>query len=322
MSRLNISLFGKLDIRVDNQPITTLDKIKVQELLCYLLLYRQRTHTRESLAGLLWQYAQPKQARCYLRKALWQLQSALESEESLAECQILAVDAVWIGINPLAALLLDTAVVEKAYNGCEGIPGRQLNEEQVNRLKQAADVYKGDLLEGWYEDWCVYERERMQRMYLIILDKLVESCIARGEHERGLSFGNRILDYDVAHERTHRHLMRLHYLAGDRTNALRQFEKCEALLQKELGVSPSKRTVTLYHQIQVEQMPMIDEVEERQLPIMMDPVSSSRPVSRSMHDWLEQLHTELNQLQQTVTQKIHIIEALLDKQDRSEIRVK
>ena len=40
-----------------------------------------------------------------------------------------------------------------------------------------------------------------------------------------LAYGARILHCDRARERTHRRLMRLHFLAGDRTAALRQYPR-------------------------------------------------------------------------------------------------
>jgi DNA-binding SARP family transcriptional activator len=43
--------------------------------------------------------------------------------------------------------------------------------------------------------------------------------------------------------------MRLHYLAGDRTTALRQYKRCVATLEEDLGVEPSMSTRILYEQI-------------------------------------------------------------------------
>ena len=39
--------------------------------------------------------------------------------------------------------------------------------------------------------------------------------------------------------------MRLHYLSGDRTGALRQYEHCVVALDKELNIKPSARTLAL-----------------------------------------------------------------------------
>jgi len=61
MTVLRISLFGKFDVQWGEQAIAGLDSSKVQELLCYLLLYRDRLHPREALAGLLWDDAHTDQ---------------------------------------------------------------------------------------------------------------------------------------------------------------------------------------------------------------------------------------------------------------------
>jgi len=67
-------------------------------------------------------------------------------------------------------------------------------------------------------------------------------------------YGMRIMCYDRARERTHRRLMRLYYLLGDRAEALRQYERCAAALEEELGVNTSKSTVAIYRQIQADQL--------------------------------------------------------------------
>ena len=130
------------------------------------------------------------------------------------------------------------AEFEQAFNLTRGTPGRQLDAQNVQILQNAVELYRGDLLEGWYQDWCLFERERLQNMYLTMLDKLIDYSEANELYEAGLAYGAHILRHDRARERTHRRLMRLHYLARDRTEALRQYERCVSSLDKELGVEP------------------------------------------------------------------------------------
>jgi DNA-binding SARP family transcriptional activator len=111
------------------------------------------------------------------------------------------------------------------------------------------DLYRGDLLEGWYEDWCLYERERLQNIYLVMLVKCAAYCQSHGVFGKGLQYGARILQFDRAHEVAHQHLMTLLYLAGDRAGALRQYERCAVALKEELGAQPSECTRRLYKQI-------------------------------------------------------------------------
>jgi two-component SAPR family response regulator len=130
------------------------------------------------------------------------------------------------------SLWLDVEVFERAFMLVQRQRGADSTRAHVESLQEAVQLYRGDLLEGWYQDWCLYERERLQNMYLVMLDKLMCHCEAMREFELGLFYGSQILRYDRAHERTHRQLMSLQYLSGDRTAALRQFERCVAALAK------------------------------------------------------------------------------------------
>ncbi len=47
-------------------------------------------------------------------------------------------------------------------------------------------------------------------------------------------------------------MMRLYYLAGDRTSALRQYEQLIRALREELSVKPSRRSVLLWEQIRAD----------------------------------------------------------------------
>ena len=96
------------------------------------------------------------------------------------------------------------------------------------------------------QDWCICERERIHSMYLSMMDKLLEYCEACQAYERGIDYGIRILNFDHLHERTCQKFMRLHYLAGDRTSALREYAHCSEALMDELGVSPGQQTKLPY----------------------------------------------------------------------------
>lgn len=91
-------------------------------------------------------------------------------------------------------------------------------------------------------------------MYLVMLDKLMEFCEAQQQYETGLAYGSRILRHDPARERTHRRLMRLHCMSGDRTSALRQYQHCVVALEEELGVRPARPTEALYEQIRADRL--------------------------------------------------------------------
>jgi DNA-binding SARP family transcriptional activator len=251
MSDLQIHLFGKFSVRQDDRPASGFDAFKEQELLSYLLLHRNRPHAREALAGLIWGDVPTEKSKKYLRQALWHIQAALDAgPQGVA---VLAVEHDWVQLNARAELWLDVEVFERAFMLVHDLRGAELDAERLGALQSAVQIYRGDLLEGWYQDWCLYERERLQNIYLVMLDKLMSFCEAEGKFELGIHYGSLVLRCDRAHERTHRQLMNFQYLAGDRTGALRQFERCAAALKEELGVRPDKLTSALYQKIRADQ---------------------------------------------------------------------
>lgn len=264
----HVYLFGKFEVEWAEQILTSLESGKVQELFCYLLLYRDHPHSREALADLLWGDRPNAQVKKCLRQTLWRLQTSLKSQPELRNCCLLLVEPDWIQLNPAADLWLDVTEFETAFDAMQGIPDEELESQHLQTLASAVALYRGDLLEGWYQDWCLVERERLLDMYLALLDKLMAYCEIKQEYQAGLAFGARILSYDRAYEHTHRRLMRLHYLAGYRIKALRQYERCAAILDQELGVKPSRHTLALYEQIKADHL---DELT----PVTTKPQSTS-----------------------------------------------
>jgi DNA-binding SARP family transcriptional activator len=249
MSQLRISLFGRFCVQCDDQLAEGFEIQKVQELFCYLLLHRDRPHPREKLADLLWSSSSSAQAKKYLRQTLWQLQSMLE-QAGPAGKTVLLVESDWLQVNEAAELWVDATEFERAFARVKGRRGGEMDSAQARTIRRAVRSYQGDLLENWYQDWCIFERERLQNIYLSLLDKLMGYCEARADYDSGISYGFEILRNDPARERTHRRLMRLHYLSGDRTGALRQYQRCAVILAKELDIEPAARTKILYQQIQ------------------------------------------------------------------------
>jgi DNA-binding SARP family transcriptional activator len=307
MHGLQVSLLGKFSMKRGEAEIYKLESRKAEELLCYLLVNRERAHPREALAELLWGDDVIQQSKNYLRKALWQLQSTLEPLADGEKQGLLLVEPEWIQLNPLCDLWLDVAVIEAAFKGVKGIHGRDLTQEQVRVLEAAVALHKGDLLEDCYQDWCLFERERLQYQFLALLDKLMDYCERHQDFESGLVYGERILRYDRAHERTHSRLMRLHYLAGDRIAALRQYDKCKAALHEELDVEPGEQMRRLCQQIRQDTLES-DTIKGNEKTAPLDYAAL-----QTIHTSLVRFYTSLDQLQSQLHKDIQALERVLHR---------
>ncbi|MGB7922953.1 MAG: BTAD domain-containing putative transcriptional regulator [Pyrinomonadaceae bacterium] len=307
MFSLRIHLFGKFSVEYNGEALRGPGSPKVQELLSYLLIHRNRPRPREALAALLWGDISTDKSKKYLRQALWHLQTALRPHNPAEADQLLLVEDQWVQLNTSSEIWLDVAILEEAFVALKDKPGWRMDAKEKDVAQAAVQVYQGELLEGSYQDWCLFERERLQNMHLAMLYKLMSYCEAAKEYEAGQLYGLRILNYDRASERTHRRLMRLQYMSGDRTSALRQYERCVVALDQDLGVKPDKRTIGLYQQIRS------GEVEGASSMAIAPWASTKAPTSEltEIADHLGELQRNLSNLLLQVCQDIKDIELAL-----------
>lgn len=310
MNELQVALFGKFCVQFGGCFLEGLEVQKAQELFCYLLLHRDQHYHRDKLATVLWgDDCSTNQAKAYLRKALWQLQQALSSLPMTADCPVLLVDADWLALNSEFPLWLDTAVFEQAHHLVKGKAPHEINQQTQRLVEEAIHLYRGDFLEGWYQEWCIYERERFEYMYLNLLDKLMQQCEYNQTYEKGVSYGQLILHHDEAREHTHYHLMRLYYLAGYRVEALRQYHRCTTILHEELGVDPSHRTQTLYQALQADNL-------EQLVTLTDDGRHANLALNQTLHH-LEKAKKLLDHMQTEIQREIDDVLTIINKASHS-----
>jgi DNA-binding SARP family transcriptional activator len=283
-----VRLFGTLEIRWDAGPSQQLEGHKARELFCYLLLARGRRCSREGLATLLWPDSPPDKSKKYLRQAAWRVHATLDSPARPAG-RMLTARPEWLQIAPNAPVWCDVEEFEAALGDLEQPGAEPLDLAHARRLRDAIALYRGDLLENWYQDWCLFERERLQNAYLTVLDRLCSFHEQRIEPGPAIGFALRILRVDPARERTHRSLMRLYLLAGDRTAALRQFDRCQVALRDELGVPPAEETIRLYQSIRGDGTPHGHHAPGGEL----ERLAASVEALRRLQPYLTELHSQL-----------------------------
>lgn len=243
-----LQLFGAGQASYADQPLAGFPGQKWHRLLCYLLLNREQTHGRERLAAVFWSEYPTATSRTYLRNALWRLRQALQSAGAPVD-EFFSVGDDSIRFLASSRYWLDVQDFETATAECRDVPGEQLSARQAACLEQAVELYVGDLLEGIYDDWCLFDRERLRLLHLNTLHKLLVFHEHSGSYERGIDIGRQILDLDPTREQVHRQMMRLYWLLGERSEALAQYKCCVQVLREDLGLPPTQRTNLLHEQM-------------------------------------------------------------------------
>lgn len=239
MPMLRVQLLGGLALSWDERPLPPISGTAARSLFAYLVMHRDRPHTRDLLAGTFWPDLSDASARRRLTQALWQIRRALGPQP------VLWAEGNTIQIEPGLPLWLDVEEFERQATGGgtgDAAPG-------TSRLRLAADLYRGELLAGFYDEWALMERERLRDLFLAVLERLVEVCKQRSEYEHALLHARRLAVEDPWREEAHREVMRLCHLLGRDAEALKQFEVCRQALEEELGAEPSGETAALAQEI-------------------------------------------------------------------------
>lgn len=250
---LRVKLFGPGEATIGDQPLTGFPNQLSCLLLSYLLLNRNIPLHRERLAAVFWSDYTTQVSRKHLRTALWRLRRNFGELGSSLD-QYLEVANGSLSFLGRAEYWLDVEAFESSVLASEDIDGHKLSPDQVERLERAADLYVGDLLEGVYEDWCLYDRERLHLLLLNTLRKLMVHHGTIGNYEKALAYGQQILSRDNTREKVHRNIMWLHVLSGDRNAALAQYKLCANILRESLSIAPMEETEQLYRLILQEKL--------------------------------------------------------------------
>jgi DNA-binding SARP family transcriptional activator len=234
---LEVSLLGSFRLKWQNETIQAMNSPRLQALLAYLLLNRDKPLSRRQIAFQFWPDRSEAQAFTNLRTLLTLLRRVLPEAG-----RFVLADRHTLQWQVRGPFQLDVADFEQALADGE--------------LEQAVNVYGGDLLPDCYDDWIQPERERLRHDFSRALEKVIQAREEARDYEAALSYAQTFLQHDPLKESAYRHLMRLHALRGSRSQVARLFQDCILTLERELGVEPSATTCKLYEQfLQLSQRP-------------------------------------------------------------------
>ena len=235
MTSLRLRLFGGFEL--EGASGLPLARRKAEAVLAYLALPAGRAHPRDELVALLWGNRSDNEARHSLRQILYLLRKTLAADGALI------VDDRTVTLDPSQ---VDVDVTRFETSAALGTP---------DALAEAVGLYQGELLAGFdiredeFEDWLLGERERLRELVLDAHERLLQHQVGVHDDVAATETARRLLALDPLREAIYRTLMRLYHRAGRQEAAIRQYQKCAAVLRQELGIDPDAETHALYREI-------------------------------------------------------------------------
>ncbi len=272
MERLYICLLGQFSVFFAEQEPVHFSSRRAELFVAYLAMNPQ-FHSRESLATLLWDDREQKQAMANLRSLLAQLPKGLRP--------YLLTTRQTIALNPDAPVTLDTTQLQEAMDAWQqeygGIDDDSLNldEAGVDRLEGMLGQYRGLFLSGamladsrGLEEWIVLLRERWQRQLILIHFRLAVYDLNHRFYEKGIVHAQFLVQQEPLRELYCGVLMRLYAGDGQIKTAVLAYERCAAALSDELGVEPIAELRLLHKRLQRAQVSIPHLLPEQKPPVL------------------------------------------------------
>lgn len=247
--QLRIQTLGSFRVWRGEEEVTATEwqRKKARQLFLLLLTYRHTRLHRDQITELLWPNLTPEGAQRDFKIAFNTLTKVLEPNRARnAPSAFIVRDGSRYGLRPEADLWLDVdeynLLVEQGHDTAATDPLAALD-----LYRQALTLYQGEYLQEFpYEEWCSEERERLLTNYLQTAEQVANMLLAQEAWERAAETARLILEHDNCWEQAYRILMTAHDKMGNRSQALRVYQRCQERLNSELGVSPSSSTIQLF----------------------------------------------------------------------------
>lgn len=191
-----------------------------QRLLAFLALHGPTS--RPVIMGTLWPNVGERHARGSLRTTIWRLNQ--DGSRLVGP----AGDAL--------ALRPEIAVDTRAFADS----AQRILHGSLPPAAECAPIrLSGELLPSWYDDWVIFERERLRQLRLHALDAMASRLAAGGRYADALQAAIESVRLEPLRESAHRAIIAIHLAEGNVAEALRHYGLFRRLLEAELGIEPS-----------------------------------------------------------------------------------
>lgn len=196
-----------------------------ERLLAFVGL-RHRAVGRLLVAGSLWAESTDGHACAALRSALARANRVCPDALLVTPSSLELAPGVSVDLRDAQAL---------AHRLLEAGP-----HAAVDLSRQAVAVLSSELLPHWYDDWVVPEAEDWRQLRLHALEAVVGGLVEARRFGDATAAASVLVRADPLRESAQAALIRVHLAEGNRSEAIRVFDRFSRLLRADLGLSPTR----------------------------------------------------------------------------------
>lgn len=241
---IHIHLLGISSVSYGDQSLRATDNHskKLWILLMYMIVNRNRDISQNELISLLWEKEKSSNPSGALKTLMHRLRKLLETLR-YPEPLIIPHHGSY-AFNPAVPCQIDA---EEFSVLCSEASKQEAIDIQIERLKQALGIYKGDFLpENNNNHWVTSLSTQYHALYLHSVYTLIELFIQQEAYAEAANLCWKALGHAPYEESIHYYLIYSLYLSGSSQAALVQYNTSRDLFLSRFSRLPSERFQELY----------------------------------------------------------------------------
>lgn len=248
---LTINLLGHIEImREPARPFAADAWVtkRARDILCFIASRKHRRASKDVIQDTFWGESDFDHIEKNFHPTISHIRKALNSNQPLKQNFLLFRDGDY-QLNPELSYRIDLEDFDRLVEQGEAALRARHAEEAVESFERATQLYRGEFMQGFYDDWINEQRSYYRAQHLRIAKTLIAARQKNGQWAHSLQLANAILRDDPFHEDVHCMVMHAHAALGDRLAVKEQYDTITRILREELGIEPGIETKRTFHEL-------------------------------------------------------------------------
>ena len=251
LTDLTIKILGPVEIYRDPSKLFATDAWttrRSRDIFCYIATRKNHRVPKDVLIEAFWGDEDLAAVEKNFHPTISHIRKALNSRQDIKQNFIVFRDGSY-QLNPEYSYSIDSDDFLNFITVAESAKREKDASGLRTALESAYGLYRGEFMEGCYDDWAEEQRIHFQEQFVRVLNGLAKLSVTDSRWSDALKYASETLQIDPYREDLHRLVLKVLSAQNKLPAAKKHYENMSKQLLDELGVEPSAETRRLYQEI-------------------------------------------------------------------------
>ena len=235
---IKMTSFGVLQFvsRGVSVPESKWRKKKGKSILAYMMLNPKIKYNKDKIIDMFFPDGKPDTVEDSFKQAIFNIRSTFKNPY----LNFLILEGKMLYLNPDCYFKSDAEEFNKLCNIARS--AEKSCEERRQACIDAVELYKGEFLEGNYEQWCEDIRSDFHNKFISVSEHLLDILIQERRFDEIIYYSEKLLSQDKLNEKAYMSLIEAYVKSEKPKSARESYSKMLKKYQEELGEVPDQKT--------------------------------------------------------------------------------